>query len=192
MIKTLFPLCFISILFSHLSSSQIDTTKRNHHDSVSTSENAAKIESANELFRQRLRGHFLFGNGFAEDRGAGLGIRGTYEIKNNFFIGGTFVIHLGPAKNTLTAGYGTMYYSGGEIGGRIKTSFLLFEPLVSAGEALLQIPNYEHATSMEGKLYVAPGMSVKTVFETSNIGIHVRYLFIDSFGFFALYFSYGQ
>ncbi len=84
-----------------------------------------------------------------------------------------------------------MYYFGGELGGRILLPSLSIEPLISMGQAVIQIPDYEHATAMESKLYLAPGMSMKTLFDDANVGIHFRYIMIDPMAFFAIYLSYG-
>lgn len=189
--KRLFYIVLLLLISAETVFSQDDSLRQLSSDSIFSIEEHEKIIIPSTIHQTKVLGQFLFGSGLSEERGVGIGVRATYFVKQNTFIGGTFVIHFGPTAYSLKPGYGTMYYLGGEIGGRVVQLPFSIEPLLSFGQALVQNPNVERSSSMESKLYIAPGISLKTLFDGSNVGIHVRYLKIDEMAFVGLYLSYG-
>jgi hypothetical protein len=67
------------------------------------------------------------------------------SIYNDRFIGfrvrANIILHLGTDGNSLSDGYGSLFYWGSELGLRIYTEYLILEPSFSIGEGTYQVGN---------------------------------------------------
>jgi hypothetical protein len=145
-----------------------------------------------------LSAEFLFGKGFDYDRFVGFGARVNVSVNDWMTLGGIAVLHLGSKAYYSDDGYGSMFYWGPEVGFRFKTDYLIVEPSISVGEGTLSSandlynPNRENNSATVSKLFISPGIGLKSTFGAVNIGLQLRYVIIEKRNMSGLYLSFGN
>jgi hypothetical protein len=147
-----------------------------------------------------LSAEFLLGKGFNYDRFVGFGVRANISVNDWITFGGIAVLHLGSRAYYNDDGYGSMFYWGPEVGLRFKTDYLIIEPSVSVGEGTLSSandlynpdPGNKNDAATISKLFISPGIGLKSNFGAINIGLQFRYVIIDKRNMSGLYLSFGN
>lgn len=147
-----------------------------------------------------LSAEFLFGKGFNYDRLVGFGARVNVSVSDMITLGGIAVIHLGSKAYYRDDGYGSMFYWGPEVGYRFKTDFLIIEPSISVGEGTLSSANdlynpnpaNKNDAATVSKLFISPGVGLKSNLGAINIGLQFRFVIIEKRNMAGLYLTFGN
>lgn len=136
----------------------------------------------------------LIGNSSNYDRGVGFGVRGNFEFSTKTFSGVTIIYHMGFPRSVSVNGRGPAVFWGPEIGQRFDLTYFKIECVCSAGQLTYEeAPEYtpHYAQGTVSKFYYSPGLGITTRTETGSAGIHVRYVVVDHYNMFGVYFSVG-
>lgn len=145
-----------------------------------------------------LSAEFLAGKIFSYDRFIGFGVRANIIFSDLVTVGGIAILHLGTDRNSISDGYGPLFYWGPDLGLRIHTEYLIIEPSFSIGEGTYQLGNANSQYSAknnlvtESDLFLAPGLCIKINFGLMKLGIQYKYIIINNQKMSGLYFSFGN
>jgi len=142
---------------------------------------------------------FLAGHGGKEAFKAGLGGRIGYTLKNNLYVGASFIWHFGTQDGPVQA---NVSYGGGEVGYELDAGPIVVRPYVGGGIASMfasvyvpRIGNYEggRISASDSRFALWPGASVLVPFDGGRgfIGIDGRFLIVESANAFNAYGTVG-
>jgi hypothetical protein len=142
---------------------------------------------------------FLAGHGEKDAFKMGVGGRAGYTLKNNLYIGGSFVWHFGTQDGPVQA---HVSYGGGEVGYELAAGPIVVRPYLGGGIASIsasiympRIGSYEggRISASESRFAVWPGASLLVPFDGGRgfIGVDGKFLIVESANAFNAYGTVG-
>ena len=140
---------------------------------------------------------FLAGHGEKDAFKSGIGGRVGYTLRNNIYLGGSFVSHLGTQDGPVQA---NVWYAGGEVGYELEAGPVIVRPYVGVGIAsawasvfMPAIGSYPggRIEASDRRVAIWPGASVLLPIDRAFIGVDAKFLVVENANAFNAYGTLG-